>query len=193
VPRPSVSKHTPLHVTVRGREGSNFRRFPEHAALKEAMHVGRERFGFRLIHYAILKDHLHFVVEAEDKRALRRGMQGLSIRMAKAVNRQNGARGKVFTDRYHAKPLTSPRQVRSTLSYVLNNYRRHAAKNRLLLETGWLDPHSSSVFFDGWRERVEPAREDREQPPVVPATVWLLTTGWRRHGPIPIDEVPGAP
>jgi hypothetical protein len=36
-----------------------------------------------------------------------------------------GRRGRVFADRYHARPLTNPAQVRRALCDVLNNWRRH--------------------------------------------------------------------
>jgi hypothetical protein len=36
-----------------------------------------------------------------------------------------GRSGKVFHERYHARHLRSPRQVRNVLVYVLNNWRKH--------------------------------------------------------------------
>ena len=154
------------------------------------MNAGRMRFGFRLVHYSVQRDHLHLLVEAVDRRALTRGMQGLEIRMAKALNALRYERGKVFADRYHVRALRTPREVRNALSYVLNNYRRHQYKKKQILRARWLDPYSSSTYFDGWKEiRAEPLGD--EAPVLEPAT-WLLRVGWRRHGPIPIDEIPGA-
>ncbi len=66
--------------------------------------------------------------------ALARGMQAFGISVAKHLNAQVGARagkrrrGSVFADRYHAVILRSPRQVRNTLSYVLNNWRKHGGR-----------------------------------------------------------------
>jgi hypothetical protein len=40
-------------------------------------------------------------------------MHGLAIRLALAVNRVLGRKGKVVGDRYHARPLTTPRQCAS--------------------------------------------------------------------------------
>jgi len=54
-----------------------------------------------------------------------------SISAARQINEAISARrgdrgtGEVIGDRYHARPLTSPRAVRNTLAYVLNNYRHH--------------------------------------------------------------------
>jgi hypothetical protein len=57
----------------------------------------------------------------------------------------------------------------------------------------WVDPYSSGYFFDGWRKPREPWQKEilRAGSPTAPATVWLLTTGWRRHGLIALDECPG--
>src|SRR5262245_32672075 len=77
-PRPPKPSRHPAHVTLKLREHlPRLRSKPEHAALRKAFAAGRDRFGFRLCHYAILNDHLHFVVEAADRVALRRGLQGL--------------------------------------------------------------------------------------------------------------------
>jgi len=76
---------------------------------------------------------------------LRRGVQGLTIRVAKAVNRALGRRGKVWDDRYHARALPTPREVRHALVYVLQNCRKHLPGFR------GLDPRSSAAWFDGWR------------------------------------------
>lgn len=66
--------------------------------IRSALAAAADRFGMRLVHFAVMKDHLHLIVEAVDKRALSRGMQGLNIRVAKASN--HGERsGKVFRDR----------------------------------------------------------------------------------------------
>ena len=123
------------------------------------------------------------IVEAHDASALSRAMQGLSVRLARHVNRLLGRRGKVFADRFHHRTLTKPRQVRNALAYVLCNARKHrVAPHR----SGWLDPLSSAAGFDGWtygtaEQRVMPA----------PCT-WLLRVGWRRGGLIDPDHTPGS-
>jgi hypothetical protein len=158
-------------------------------SLQEALRHARGRLGLKVIHYSILENHLHLVVEAADKRALARGMQGLQIRMARGVNKNLGTRGKLFVDRYHVRALRTPREVRNALAYVLNNCRKHEAERTRVLRSMWLDPCSSATYFDGWKERKADPLDD-EAPVVAPST-WLLRVGWRRHGPIPIDEIPG--
>ena len=69
-PRARHAARMPAHVTVKLRQQlPALRRRDAYAALREAFAAGRERFGFRLVHYAILNDHLHFVVEAVDRAA----------------------------------------------------------------------------------------------------------------------------
>src|SRR6185295_716057 len=62
-------------------------------------------------------------------RALARGVQGLAIRIARAVNRALRRKGRLFADRYHAHALKTPRAVRFALRYVLLNARKHAAEH----------------------------------------------------------------
>ncbi|MDB4970551.1 MAG: hypothetical protein JWN44_6240 [Myxococcales bacterium] len=84
--RPLLAKQFPVHVTWRiNRQVWSLRsgRFPK--VLKDVMYAG-EKKGFRVVHYAFLKDHIHLIVEAVDRVALSRGMQGLGVRVAKAVN-----------------------------------------------------------------------------------------------------------
>src|SRR5262249_48845284 len=74
-------------------------------ALGRAFWGGANRFGFRLVHYSVQGNHVHLLVEAEDERALSRGMNGLGVRMARGLNRVMGRTGKVLADRYHARIL----------------------------------------------------------------------------------------
>ena len=129
------------------------------SALKVAFHKGRERFGFQLNHFSVQGNHIHFIVEAEDEKALARGMQELTIRMAKALNRVMGRHGKVFTDRYHAHILRSPKEVANALRYVLNNYQKHMFKLGKPTPPRFIDPFSSAV---------------RDADLIIPPRTWLL-------------------
>jgi hypothetical protein len=71
---------------------------------------------------------VHLLVEADDKDALASGMQGFQISAAKHLNAAlsrgkpgQRRRGSVFPDRYHAEIITSPRQARHAIAYVLLN------------------------------------------------------------------------
>jgi putative transposase len=173
------------------RGSSMFRR------LRRALAAGRERFGFRLVHFSAQRDHLQLLAEVQDRRALSRGMQGLSIRVAKALNRKLGRTGRVFTDRYHSRAIKTPREVRWALRYVLLNVRKHSRGDASVLPPGFADGCCSARWFDGWsrpRELVFIAGEHStiDEPPVVSPKTWLLRVGWRRAGEIDGDDAPKA-
>jgi REP element-mobilizing transposase RayT len=158
---------------------------PVYAALRAAFAAGCNRAGFRLVHYSVQRNHLHMIVESTDGTCLSRGMQGLLIRVARALNRLWYRSGKVFADRYHDRVLRTPREVRSALTYVLNNARRHGLR---LAQA--VDLYSSGCWFDGWREKVR-TRGMPAACPVAEARTWLLSAGWRKHRLISFEEVPG--
>jgi len=108
-------------------------------------------------------------------------MQGLLVRVARALNRAWARKGPVFLDRYHARALPSPLEVRRALMYVLHNARRHG------LRIAGVDACSSGPWFDGWSRRVVAPK--RAFPGAL-ARSWLLRLGWRRHGLIGTDETP---
>jgi hypothetical protein len=142
---------------------------------------------FRVVHYSVQSDHVHLVVEGADKTTLALGLRGLLIRVARAVNRALDRDGSVWADRYHARALTTPSEVRQGLVYVLMNFRKH------LRHQPWgLDPCSSAPWFDGFRDRarIRPPPATTDEAPVAASRTWLGNIGWRRHGLIGIYERP---
>jgi REP element-mobilizing transposase RayT len=140
--------------------------------------------AFRVVEFSVQNDHVHFVVEARDQDTLSRGLRGLAIRLARAINRGLGVRGPVWGDRYHARDLKTPRAVRNAIVYVLMNARKH----RATIAAG-VDRFSSAPWFDGFVARVTPSGDS----PVVASRTWLGTSGWRRRGLVHFDEGPRAP
>jgi len=190
--RPLLASKHPVHVTLSVDDHLPSLRRPDLLeAIEDCLRETRLlRRDFRVVHYSIQRHHLHLFVEAKDRTALSRGMQSLAIRVAKRINRVLGRRGKVFVDRYFATVVKTPRQARATLQYVLLNARRHAAQSGMRFPPDWIDDCSSGRFFDGWRGlRVRPPPD--EEPTVAEARTWLASRGWRRHGLIPVDAVPG--
>ncbi len=178
--RPTTTARNPVLITTRLVAGlPNLRRERTLVLLRDALASGADRFGFRLVEYSIQSNHLHFVAEGEDARSIARGMQGLLVRVAKALNRHWGRRGKVLVDRYHAHVLGTPREVRNALVYVLQNARKHGAQL-----TG-IDACSSGPWFQGWRDRIA-----RTPSPIAAARSWLMTIGWRRGGLLFANESP---
>jgi putative transposase len=208
-PRPSerhkkrsvLKKHEPVHVIIRATpEIETLRLRVTYHAIRKALVTTFMREDFRIVHLSIQGTHVHLIVEADNRTALASGMQSFQISAAKHINaaistrRKERRRGSVFVDRYHAVILRSPRQTRNALAYVLNNWRKHRA-DRVVEARDWrVDPYSSAVSFDGWRDLGVPNTELFPSPyqplPVWRPRTWLLGTGWRIHGLIRPTEVP---
>ena len=185
--RPKHSQHHPVHVTMRAeRYLPSLRRqimFAEmRRDLSQASHA-----SFRVVHFSIQSTHVHLLVEAHDKVALSRGIAGLSIRLARSVNRVLARRGRVWGDRYHARALRTPRETRHALVCVLMNFKKH-----LRSAAHGIDALSSASWFDGFKAppRARDPADSREIAPVWRPRTWLARKGWRRHGLIGRNEFP---
>ena len=146
---------------------------------------GKARDDFRLVHFSVQRDHAHLIVEACDARALSNGIRALEIRIAHRINRFEKRKGRLFADRYHTHELTTPRETKAALEYVLKNAQHHAQQRGVELPRRWIDPYASCAYFDGWPTSIGRPREPFHERPVASGTVWLLTKGWRRFGPVP--------
>ena len=183
-----ASRH-PVHVTQKLVEGlPSLRACAERRVIWDALGSACFQDGFRIVHFSVQRDHLHLIVEADGARPLGRGMQTTKVRIARGLNRLWARSGRVFADRYHTHVLRTPREVRNTLCYVLQNHRKHGEPI-----TAPIDTFSSAPWFDGFAATLWCGPIVSLFPPVAEAQTWLLSTGWRRHGPIWLDEVPGPP
>jgi len=187
VARPVHKARFPVHVTVRLRGGLPSMRSQSlcDGAVAQ-IKTARERF-FRILHFSVQANHIHLLVEAGDERLLGRGMKGLGVRLARRVNSLLSAKGQVIGERYHARALATPREVRNALVYVLSNRKKHGGS-----ATSMLDRCASGQYFDGWRDNsgVPVARASPDEWPVAAGKTWLVTRGWKRLGLLHLDERP---
>jgi REP element-mobilizing transposase RayT len=222
--RPELKARYPVHVVLRVVDAiGSLRKRYTYKALREATIAvalrelnAKQAGAFRIVHISIQGSHIHMLVEADHKLALSRGMQSFQISAAKHLNRAvsvrsiaRGApgyrnamrerrRGTVFPDRFHQEIITSPRQARRALAYVLNNWRKHREDQDSLSRTWKVDPFSTGVLFDGWKEREDALvymsyRHSYEPMVVYLPKTWLLREGWRKGGPpVSFFEVPSA-
>ena len=152
-----------MHVTLRMRDHVwNLRSRRSFQRLKTCFERSRGRFGARLIEFSVQGNHLHLILEADGNEALSRALQGLCIRIARALNKMMDRKGPVFGDHYHAHLLSSPTALANAIAYLLGNAAHHFG-------VAGRDPYSSA----------EPAaREVLSEP-----RTWLLRLGWRRALP----------
>jgi REP element-mobilizing transposase RayT len=182
--RGEVSDEVPVHVTLKIEEGlPDLRELAPYEVCWRAFEAARERAGrkvegwFRLVHYSVQGDHLHLVVEASDRDALSRGVNGLCVRLARGLNKLWKRTGKVFADRFHHHVLRTPKEVYNALRYIFNNARKHGRGTW----KGRPDPFSSGPWFKGWKDYVHDGWVAMTGP-IAEAKTWLLAQGWRRHG-----------
>jgi REP element-mobilizing transposase RayT len=175
--RAPVAPEHPHHVTVRVRKGTwNLRSQRCFKRIRRAFNKANERDHFRVVHYAVLGDHLHLIVEANDRRAMSNGVRALLISMARRLNRLMDQRGSRYRDRFHERALTTPSAVRTALRYVLTNAEKHYGHEGI-------DPYSSGPWFPHWVDGVQrPRWTPCRAPPTAPPQSQLLCGGWRSAG-----------
>jgi len=203
--RPFHDAQNPVHVVLRVVKAvGSLRRRRTYQAIREATRVAARRGDFRIVHLSIQRTHVHLLVEAKNKTALAAGMQGFQISAAKQLNAAISRgrpgprrRGSVFPDRYHAVVIDSPRQARHALSYVINNWRKHAEDRGEVTRHWHIDWYASGAMFPGWKEQGEKGFASLGPPDwplmlVSSPRTWLLREGWEMHGAISCREVPSA-
>ena len=159
--RARFNKPTPVHVTLRVREhvwnlrsGRSFRR------IRGCFEKSCGRFGARLVEFSVQGNHLHLIVESDSNEALSRALQGLCIRLAKALNALMKRAGAVFADHYHSRLLRTPTELVNAIRYVLGNAAHHFGGEAR-------DPFSSAGLAEPEGVLAKPRG-------------WLLRTGWKR-------------
>jgi len=181
--RPPHAKRHPVHVTLRARR--NLPSFRHQAVLAMFLRLlaQRPRADFQIVQFSVQSDHLHLLVEVDDKDILARAMNSVAARFAKRLNRLLGRRrGKVWDHRYHRRDLASPTEVRSALRYVLHNWKKHGHASA---DTPVLDPFSSaSASASASASSPPPAARGDPEPWRPPrARTWLLRHGSQQPAP----------
>ena len=191
VARPEVIARNPVHVVLRvdarGRQ-------PAHAS-RLSRDPRRDRH-VRRAHRLSRRPREHPVESPAPARRGRRQARALTRHAGLRDLRREAAQPRApppraaTSSRSAITPRRSrrPTQARNAIAYVLNNWRRHANDLRSPYR---IDLYSSAEQFPGWetphgyapRARAAAVRPRRRR--------WLLTDGWTRAGPIPLDEIPG--
>ena len=120
--RPTLTPWFPVHVTARLAPAVRvLGRRDAYAVLRRAVKVSLARTNFRIVRLAIHAHRLELLVEADDKHALARGMQGFGVSAARAVNRAARRSGAVFPDRYRMTILRTRAAARAAVRTALRN------------------------------------------------------------------------
>ena len=113
--RPALSARHPVRVTLR-TVLHGLRRRAAYRAIRRAVGTSLARSDFRIVQLVSRDARLELIVEADDKHALARGLQGFQVACARQLNRASARRGTVFPDRYRAAILTTRAAVRRAVS-----------------------------------------------------------------------------
>ena len=144
--RPALASRFPVHVTLRVLPHVwNLRSRRSFRVIRRSLAAASDRFGMRVCEFSVQGNHLHLLLEAQEARALSRGMQGLSIRLARGLNALMGRAGKVLADRFHAHILRTPSEVRNALRYVRGNRASHLRRLGESVVGDFVDAYSSAA------------------------------------------------
>jgi REP element-mobilizing transposase RayT len=176
-----ISPSHPVHVTVRMAEHVwNLRSERSFRIFDAALRGVRARRDFRVVHFSVLGNHLHLIVEADSTRALANGMRALSTRLTLRLNAMMGrAMGSVFVGRYHTHVLKTPAEVRNAVRYVLGNFASHAARRGERVPARYVDRFSSASGRGASRSQLSLF----ETPATSEARTWLLRTATPANAP----------
>jgi putative transposase len=196
--RPEHEARHPAHVTLKARSRSLRSQFV-FPTVRGSILDSKKRWGerFRIVHFSVQTDHIHLIVEADERGILVEAVRGLAISIARRVNRLLSRKGRFWQDRWHGRDLLTPRAVRRAIVYVLGNGRKHGVHSG-----PGIDMFSSAPYFEGFEEscgvaiavcapRLIPrSLHPPNLSPVSVAETWLLRVAWRGFGLISISESP---
>ena len=124
VERPHIKRNMAIHVNLHLKEtltSINLRTKDFFKLFRQAVKTARGR-GLRIVHYSLMHNHLHLIIEAASNEELSKGMQSFALSLSKLVNYRVSARiKKLWQDRYWMRLLPSPREIKIALQYVLKN------------------------------------------------------------------------
>ena len=91
--------------------------------IRRFMSETRERFGVETVSMAVMGTHLHWVVVVPTREALGDGMRFFFQRLTLLLKKHWGLSraGKVFSDRYFSRAVSTAKELHNLVNYVLRN------------------------------------------------------------------------
>ena len=161
--REKFSKRMQVHVTMKvAKDVRALRGRRMYKTVEAALWAAAPNEDGLLCEFSVQDDHLHLMMDAANSAALSRAARGVAIRVAKAINASCGRKGRVFLDRYHARVLRTPTEVRRVRQYVRNNFRKHLRER---LQTERTQPEAA------WISVTVDARASLRQ--ILQSSVWI--------------------
>ena len=193
IPRPTLGIQSAVHVTLKLRRNvPSLRKRKTYALVKRAFSrfrlvsrglprvverqdAARDGDGFRLVHYAVLGDHVHMLCEVDSSKWLARGVQKIAISLARSLNAasvreaggsldpRDGAMsvrpgwiGPVFLERYHLHALQTPTEIANCLEYLFRNAAKHfGAMNVVRCKIAASNTRTRYIEVDGFTSFAE--------------------------------------
>ena len=121
----------------------NLRKQRPFKVLKRAIERSAKRFETRIIHFSVLSNHVHLIVESKSTEWLSSAMKGLCGSSAKRLNKLMGRKGQVIEDRHFTKIIRTRRAAAKVMRYVRENYRKHTGAPDAWKVGVTIDPRSS--------------------------------------------------
>lgn len=121
-PRPRLRARLPVHVTAYVvRAVGKLTSPPARAAIERAIATSLARVDFTIVRLGVVATQIELIVEADDRGALARGMQGFQVAAARYLNAAAARRGTVFPDRYRARILRTRAAVQAAITELSRN------------------------------------------------------------------------
>ena len=90
-----VCRDEPLHIGIQLLPGLPSMRTPgAKLVVFEAIRAMRGRFGFRIVEFAVMSNHIHMLCEAKNNDELAAAMKSFKVRLARGFNKLGSARAR---------------------------------------------------------------------------------------------------
>jgi REP element-mobilizing transposase RayT len=142
--RPDLPAGKPVHITIKADK--NFVPNLRNKILYKEIRASFKRarlLGIRIIHFSVQRDHIHFLIEAQNKTQLGQSMRVLSISLTKRLSQVLKKKIKALKTRYHLHILESLKEINNVANYIKNNGQKH----RVTLTKDFFSSHISPEDF----------------------------------------------
>jgi len=110
-----------MHIIVRGINRQDlFLEDEDYESFLEKVKEVKQKFGFELIAYCLMTNHVHLVVH-DDKKQFSLVMQSLEVRYSKYFNAKYGRSGYLFQDRFRSESIDTAEYLLTVIHYVHRN------------------------------------------------------------------------